>query len=138
MESALAWRAAGACILTSYISKCFCYAYSHKMQLHAIQLYGSSGSEPTSLSDLILLIVGNGAADTNRLAGAASLPHRPTKAGTAKLEARNVLVGNSSNDAGAASPSRARSMKAPADGNITAELEARSVLVGNCSIIIFF
>ena len=112
------------------------------MQLHAIQLYGSSGSEPTSLSDLILLIVGNGAADTNRLAGAASLPHRPTKAadgsGTAKLEARNVLVGNSSNDAGAASPSRARSMKAPADGNITAELEARSVLVGNCSIIIFF
>ena len=113
------------------------------MQLHAIQLYGSSGSEPTSLSDLILLIVGNGAADTNRLAGAASLPHRPTKApadgsGTAKLEARNVLVGNSSNDAGAASPSRARSMKAPADGNITAELEARSVLVGNCSIIIIF
>ena len=115
------------------------------MQLHAIQLYGSSGSEPTSLSDLILLIVGNGAADTNRLAGAASLPHRPTKArlapadgsGTAKLEARNVLVGNSSNDAGA-SPSRARSMKAPADGNITAELEARNVLVGNCSIIIFF
>ena len=110
------------------------------MQLHAIQLYGSSGSEPTSLSDLILLIVGNGAADTNRLAGAASLPHRPTKfgSGTAKLEARNVLVGNSSNDAGAASPSRARSMKAPADGNITAEFEARSVLVGNCSIIIFF
>lgn len=114
------------------------------MQLHAIQLYGSSGSEPTSLSDLILLIVGNGAADTNRLAGAASLPHRPTKAapadgsGTAKLEARNVLVGNSSNDAGAASPSRARSMKAPADGNITAELEARNVLVGNCSIIIIF
>lgn len=111
------------------------------MQLHAIQLYGSSGSEPTSLSDLILLIVGNGAADTNRLAGAASLPHRPTKAadgsGTAKLEARNVLVGNSSNDAGA-SPSRARSMKAPADGNITAELEARNVLVGNCSIIIIF
>ena len=116
------------------------------MQLHAIQLYGSSGSEPTSLSDLILLIVGNGAADTNRLAGAASLPHRPTKAapapadgsGTAKLEARNVLVGNSSNDAGAASPSRAKSMKAPADGNITAELEARNVLVGNCSIIIVF
>ena len=71
------------------------------MQLHAIQLYGSSGRSPTSLSDLILLIVGNGAADTNRDAGAASLPHRPTKAPAdgninAEPEARNVLVGNCS------------------------------------------
>jgi len=45
-----------------------------------MELYGSSGRSPTSLVDLILFIVGNGAADTNKEAGAASLPQRPTKA----------------------------------------------------------
>ena len=54
------------------------------MQLQAMQLYGSSGRFPTSFSDLILLIVGNGAADTNNEAVAASLPHRATRGPGAK------------------------------------------------------
>ena len=78
-----------------------------------MQLYGSSGKSPTSFSDLILLIVGIGAADTNNEAGGASLPHRPMRGPGAK------------------------SAWADDDGraSVAAELDVRNVC--NWSIIIF-
>lgn len=78
-----------------------------------MQLYGSSGKPPTSFSDLILLIVGNGAADTNNEAGGASLPHRPMRGPGAK-------------SAWADDDDRA---------SVAAELDVRNV--GNWSIIMF-